>query len=153
MGFLDRFKDRIFKGEQDDEDYELLDWARDAEADAEPEEQEGEAEPEAEEEEEQGIDQLNVGTLQVSTMKLAAESDAKAEESDDDPDDDSEASAEEDSGDEEQDESPGNSLLDIFEEEAPENQQLAGLAAWVENVEAEELAEDLRALMGDLQRL
>ena len=151
MGFLNKFKDRIFKGEQDDEDDELLDWARDAEPDVEA----GEQEDEAEEEEEQDIDKLNVGTLQVSTMKLAKESNAKAEESDDDSDDDSEASAEENSNDEEQskDRSPGNPLLDIFEEEVPVNQQLAGLAAWVENVEAEELAEDLPALMGELERL
>ena len=47
----------------------------------------------------------------------------------------------------------GNSLLDLFEEEDEVNVQLETLTSWVEEIEAQELAAELTAFMGELQKL
>ena len=52
-----------------------------------------------------------------------------------------------------QEESATSSLLGLFEEETEVDHQLESLASWVEEVEAEDLADEARALMEDLESL
>ncbi len=48
---------------------------------------------------------------------------------------------------------PNAALMDIFAEEVEVDRTLMSLNSWVEDVEAEELVDELRAIMEDLEKL
>ena len=51
------------------------------------------------------------------------------------------------------DTSPASSMMDIFTDEIVVDKQLSNLNSWVEDVEAEELLDEARAILEELEKL
>lgn len=137
MAFLGKVFNKKNQAVDVDEQDESQEWSFDFDLDGDKEEK-------------QDISRFTVNSVKAGEEPDTDDEDTDEETSEDDEEETDEAS-QDDEEDEEKEASPADSLMNIFEEEVAVNRVVEVLASSVEEVDAEELAEDLRALVDDLQ--
>ncbi len=129
MAFLGKLMKKKSSEEELDEDEKLLDLSLSSKPETDAEEKK------------------DLSKYRVSTIKLEREADSVKK-----PSEDGKTEAAPEGPGEGKGISSIDPLMGIFEEETAVDQRLLALASWVEEIEAEELAEDLRSLMDELQK-
>ena len=137
MAFLGKVFNKKKGTEDADEQDESQDWSFDFELDGDKEEK-------------PAASRFSVNKVRAADDPDEADEESGGETLEDAPEDSDEAAGDNEGKAEAP--SPADALMSIFEEEHVANQWIEALAASVEEVDAEELAEELRAFVDDLQR-
>ena len=147
MAFMSKFKKKKGDSEDSDEEELLPDWGLTSSTESDLEEEPDIPDRTALEEEpdpEESKVSSDSNRFQLNTVSLAGDLDSDPE----DPEPQGPLDVEDT-----KDTSPASSMMDIFADEIVVDKQLSNLNSWVEDVEAEELLDEARAILEELEKL